>query len=343
MSEEKIQESSDDVILKVRGLTKHFPVRTTFTRRFIGTVQAVDDVSFQIKRGESLGLVGESGSGKTTAGRCILRAIEPTKGEIVFKQGDIKVDIRSLGRKALKSFRKNMQMIFQDPYSSLNPRMTVAEIIGEPLLVHGIARGNALKERVRELMEQVGLDQRYLNRYPHAFSGGQRQRIGIARALALQPSLIICDEAVSALDVSMQAQVLNLLEDLQEKFGLTYLFIAHDLSVVRHFSSRVAVMYASRLMEFGQADSLFSNPLHPYTEALLSSSPKQDPTARSKRIILSGEVPDPANIPPGCAFHPRCAYAKDVCRSQRPVFHEISAGRSVSCHFANTLSLAGIS
>ena len=343
MSENQAKESDNGVLLDVRGLTKHFPVRKALTRRITGIVKAVDDVSFDVKRGESLGLVGESGSGKTTTGRCILRAIEPTEGTIIFKAGQKEVNLRTLDRKALRFFRKNMQMIFQDPYSSLNPRMTVAEIIGEPLLIHGIARGNALKDRVRKLMRQVGLDERYLNRYPHAFSGGQRQRIGIARALALQPSLIVSDEAVSALDVSMQAQILNLLEELQEKFNLTYLFIAHDLSVIRHFSSRVVVMYAGRLMELGQTSSLFSKPLHPYTEALLSAAPNPDPASKSKRIILAGEVPDPANIPEGCAFHPRCPYAQDVCRVTRPVFREASTGRHVSCHFADALPLAGVS
>ena len=323
MIEEKAKDSANGVLLDVRELTKYFPIRKALTRRITGIVKAVDDVSFQIKRGESLGLVGESGSGKTTTGRCILRAIEPTEGKIIFKQGQEEVDVRALDRKSLRSFRQNMQMIFQDPYSSLNPRMTVAEIIGEPLLVHGIAKGNALKDRVRELMQQVGLDERYLNRYPHAFSGGQRQRIGIARALALQPSLIVADEAVSALDVSMQAQTLNLLEELQQKFNLTYLFIAHDLSVIRHFSNRVIVMYAGRLMELGQTGSLFSKPLHPYTEALLSAAPNPDPASKSKRIILSGEVPDPANIPQGCPFQ----------RKNRPLqrlpyqVHDVRAGQ----------------
>lgn len=343
MSEKKARESDNGVLLDVRGLRKHFTIRKALTRRITGIVKAVDDVSFQIKRGESLGLVGESGSGKTTTGRCILRAIEPTEGTIIFKDGQKEVDVRALDRKSLRFFRKNMQMIFQDPYSSLNPRMTVAEIIGEPLLVHGIARGNALKDRVREFMRQVGLDERYLNRYPHAFSGGQRQRIGIARALALQPSLIVSDEAVSALDVSMQAQILNLLDELQEKFSLTYLFIAHDLSIIRHFSSRVVVMYAGRLMELGQTSSLFAKPLHPYTEVLLSAAPNADPDSRSKRIILSGEMPDPANIPEGCVFHPRCPYAQDVCRTTRPVLRDIAADHAASCHFADSLDLTGVS
>ena len=331
-----------DVLLEVEGLSKHFPIRRALTRRVVGTVKAVDDVSFTIKSGESLGLVGESGSGKTTTGRCILRAIEPTDGRVSFVVDDKKVDVRGLGRRALRAFRKNMQMIFQDPYASLNPRMTVTEIIGEPLLVHGIARGGALRDRVRELMRQVGLDERYLNRYPHAFSGGQRQRIGVARALALHPRLIVADESVSALDVSMQAQILNLLEELQQKFHLTYLFIAHDLSVVRHFCTRVAVMYAGGLVEVADTNALFSRPMHPYTEALLSAAPKPDPQMKSKRIILAGEVPDPANLPSGCAFHPRCRYAQAVCKSEPPSLREITNGRRSACHFADQLKLVGV-
>ena len=332
-----------DVLVTVRGLSKDFPIRTLLSRKVVSVVRAVDDVSFEIRRGESLGLVGESGSGKTTAGRCILRAIEPTAGEILFAENGAAVDVRALARTQLRAFRKNMQMIFQDPYSSLNPRMTVMEIIGEPLLVHGIARGRALKDRVRALMKQVGLDERFLNRYPHAFSGGQRQRIGVARALALHPKLIVADESVSALDVSMQAQVLNLLEDLQAEFSLTYLFIAHDLSVVRHFCNRVAVMYAGRLVEVAETNMLFSHPLHPYTEALLSAAPKPDPGMKSERVLLKGEVPDPADMPEGCAFHPRCRYAQEKCRTERPRSQEIGRGHHASCHFCETLDLAGVS
>jgi len=342
MTDSAARQLGNDVLMEVRDLSKHFPIRKALTRRIVATVKAVDGVSFQIKRGESLGLVGESGSGKTTAGRCILRAIEPTEGEVFFNENGNTVDVLGLGRKDLRIFRRHFQMIFQDPYASLNPRMTVAEIIGEPLLVHGIARGQALKDRARELMRMAGLDERYLNRYPHAFSGGQRQRIGIARALALQPDLIVSDESVSALDVSMQAQILNLLEDLQRQFNLTYLFIAHDLSVVRHFCTRVAVMYAGRLVEIAETDPLFSKPLHPYAEALLSAAPNPEPGRKSKRILLSGEVPDPANVPSGCAFHPRCRYAKEVCKREQPSLREVTPGRRASCHFADEIDLAGV-
>ena len=330
-----------DILLRVKGLTKDYPARHTFLGRKGDTLRALEEVSFSIRRGETLGLVGESGSGKTTAARCLLRAVEPTAGEILFRAGDDEVDVRGLDRRALREFRKNMQLIFQDPYSSLNPRMTVREIIAEPLVVHGAARGASLRDRVRELMQQVGLDERYLNRYPHAFSGGQRQRIGIARALALHPALIVADEAVSALDVSMQAQIINLLEELQEEFGLTYLFIAHDLSVVRHFSTRVAVMYAGRVAEMGDTEAIFSAPAHPYTAALLSSSPRPDPARKEARTVLAGEVPDPGNRPRGCLFHPRCPHADDRCRSERPALRQTAPGHQAACHFAGKLDLAG--
>jgi len=329
-------------LLTVTGLTKEFPSRATFFGKKAGVVRAVDDVSFHIEQGESLGLVGESGCGKTTTARCILRAVEPTSGQILFRDGEWDVDVRALDRKALREFRKYMQLIFQDPYSSLNPRMTVLEIIAEPLIVHGVSRGFELKDRVRKLMKQVGLDERYLNRYPHAFSGGQRQRIGIARALALNPALIVADEAVSALDVSMQAQILNLLEELQEEFGLTYLFIAHDLSVVRHFTTRVVVMYAGRVAESGVTEDLFANPLHPYTAALLASAPRPDPEHQEARVPLLGEVPDPGNMPGGCPFHPRCVFATDRCKNERPEVREIKPGRHVSCHHAEELELVGV-
>ena len=342
MSDGQVRQLDSDVLVEVTNLSKHFPIRKAFSRRMVAIVKAVDGVSFQIKRGESLGLVGESGSGKTTTGRCILRAIEPTEGSILFNENGKTSDVLALDRRDLRAFRRHFQMIFQDPYASLNPRMTVAEIIGEPLFVHGIARGEELKSRARKLMKMAGLDERYLNRYPHAFSGGQRQRIGIARALALQPDLIVSDEAVSALDVSMQAQILNLLEDLQQEFDLTYLFIAHDLSVIRHFCTRVAVMYAGLLVEIGETAPLFAAPLHPYTEALLSAAPNPEPGKKSERILLTGEVPDPANVPPGCAFHPRCRCAQDICKEVRPPLEEVTPGRQASCHFARQLRLAGV-
>ena len=330
-----------DILLAVDGLTKDYPSRHTFLGRKGGMIRAVDDVSFHIKRGETLGLVGESGCGKTTTARCVLRAVEPTAGRVLFHDGETDVDVGALDRPSLREFRKHMQLIFQDPYSSLNPRMTVREIIAEPLIVHGVARGNALKDQVRALMKQVGLDDRFLNRYPHAFSGGQRQRIGIARALALNPALIVADEAVSALDVSMQAQIINLLEELQEQLQLTYLFIAHDLSVVRHFTTRVAVMYAGSVAEMGVSEDLFSLPLHPYTAALILSAPRPNPDKREKRAPLSGEVPDPGRMPPGCPFHPRCPFAADQCRSEKPALREITPGHYARCHYAGELDLSG--
>lgn len=333
---------NNSVLVEINNLSKHFLIRKGLARHAAGTVKAVDGVDLQIARGESLGLVGESGSGKTTMSRCILRAIDPTTGQVFFNKNGKTVDVLTLNRKQLRKFRKHFQMIFQDPYASLNPRMTVAEIIGEPLLVHGIAKGKKLKNHARELMKMVGLDERYLNRYPHAFSGGQRQRIGIARALALKPDLIVADEPVSALDVSVQAQILNLLEELQEKLNLTYLFVAHDLSVVRHFCTRVAVMYAGRLVEIDQTDSLFSKPAHPYTEALLSAAPNSDLIKKTKRIFLTGEVPDPANIPSGCPFHPRCRYAQKICKNQRPPLNDVTPHKKASCHFAEKLNLKGV-
>ena len=332
----------NDILLDVRGLTKHFPLKKQLSRRIIGTVKAVDDVSFQIHKGQTVGLVGESGCGKTTTGRCILRAIEPTSGQVSLHDGDRMVNVLALNRTQLRRFRRNMQLIFQDPYSSLNPRMTVMRIVGEPLLLHGLVRGADLEDRVRLLMKQVGLDEKFLNRYPHAFSGGQRQRIGIARALALRPSLIVADESVSALDMSMQAQILNLMKQLQKDFDLTYLFIAHDLSVIRHFSDRVLVMYAGKLVENAPTAELFRQPKHPYTEALLSAAPRPDPRDKSTRIVLSGEVPDPANLPSGCAFHPRCPHAVDRCRTETPVLTQIAAGRWASCHLAEELELNGV-
>jgi oligopeptide transport system ATP-binding protein len=307
--------TNGDTILEVKNLVKYFPITKGFiVQRQVGAVKAVDDVSFTIRRGETLGLVGESGCGKTTTGRVILRLMEPTSGEASFEGRNI----FTLGKEELRRLRRDMQIIFQDPYSSLNPRMTVGDIIGEPLEIHNLAHGKEKLRRVQELLEVVGLSPYHTNRYPHEFSGGQRQRIGIARALAVNPKLIICDEPVSALDVSIQAQVLNLLEELQKEFGLTYLFIAHDLSVVKHISDRIAVMYLGRIVEIADALELFENPQHPYTEALLSAVPIPDPGMRRERIILPGDVPSPVNPPKGCRFHTRCLYAQESCRINDP-------------------------
>lgn len=319
-------------LLSVRDLTKHFPVAKGRIRRAEVRVRAVDGVSFDLYEGECLGLVGESGSGKTTVGKTILRAYRPTSGSILFRPDGQTVDIAQAGPSQLKSLRRHMQMIFQDPYASLNPRMTVFEIVGEPLLIHGMRRRDQREERVRQLLRQVGLKDEHLRRYPHAFSGGQRQRIGIARALALHPKLIVADEPVSALDVSVQAQVLNLLMELQQQLKLTYLLIAHDLSIIRHMSDRVAVMYAGRLVESAPADELFVQPAHPYTEALLSAAPSVNSDAKRNRIVLPGEVADPSNLPPGCAFHPRCLYATPLCREQAPPWEQIAPNRYVRCH-----------
>lgn len=334
---------SGELLLEVKQLKKYFPIRKGFVNRIVGHVKAVDDVSFFIREGETLGLVGESGCGKTTTGRTILRVWNPTGGEIWFrdsKQG--KVNIATLKESELKPIRRNIQFIFQDPYSSLNPRMTLLQLVGEPLSVYGVARGKELEDRVAELLRLVGLRPEYLIRYPHAFSGGQRQRIGIARALALNPQLVICDEPVSALDVSVQAQILNLLQTLQRKLGLTYLFVAHDLSVIEHISDRVAVMYVGKLVEQAVTDELFVNPKHPYTEALLSAVPRPDPRSRTEPIVLEGEVADPANPPTGCYFHPRCKYCNAICSQETPHLREIKPGHFVSCHRADELKLQGV-
>jgi peptide/nickel transport system ATP-binding protein len=329
------------ILLEVKNLRKYFPIQKGLLRRTVGQVRAVDGIDFFIRQGETLGLVGESGCGKTTTGRLILRAIEPTTGEIKFRQNGEMVDITKLSAQEMKGFRRDVQIIFQDPFSSLNPRMTVLDIVGEPLVIHGIARGDELKSRVRDLLEAVGLKAQHMNRYPYAFSGGQRQRIGIARALALRPKIIVADEPVSALDVSIQAQVLNLLEDLQKDFGLTYLFIAHDLSVVEHISDRVAVMYLGKVVELSPAEELYAVPLHPYTEALMSAVPRTDPGKKSKRIILKGDVPSPANPPSGCKFHPRCRYAEPICSQEEPPLREIRPDHYAACHFADKLELVG--
>ncbi|MCW3476775.1 ABC transporter ATP-binding protein [Limobrevibacterium gyesilva] len=329
-------------LLEVRGLRKYFPIRKGLLRRVVGQVRAVDGVSFTIRKGETLALVGESGCGKTTVSRCILRALAPSAGAINFSIGGRTVDLAALKRRQLRPLRRHMQMVFQDPYSSLNPRMVVGDIIGEPLLINGMTDRAERRKRVAELMELVQLPAAYLNRFPHAFSGGQRQRIGIARALALNPELIVADEPVSALDVSVQAQILNLMLDLQDRLQLTYLFVAHDLSVVKHVSDRVAVMYVGRIVELAETEALYNRPLHPYTEALLSAAPTPVPGVASNRIVLEREIADPANPPPGCAFHPRCRHAQDRCRQQTPELEEVEPGRWVSCLRARELSLQGI-
>ncbi len=334
----------DEVLLDVRELRKFFPIKKGFLRRTVGHVRAVDDVSFFVKKGETLALVGESGCGKTTTSRCILRAIDPSDGQILFRtERDGVVDVASLPRKRLRPLRPQMQMIFQDPYSSLNPRMTLLDIVGEPMLVNGVKSRQERIDRVEQLLQLVGLRPEFMRRFPHAFSGGQRQRIGIARALALNPSLVVADEPVSALDVSVQAQILNLLLDLQEELGLTYLFVAHDLSVVKHISDRVAVMYVGKIVELADRDQIFNAPKHPYTSALLSAVPKPDPRARSKHLPLAGEVANPAAPPSGCYFHPRCPYAIDVCKTDPPAWEEIVPGQWARCHRARELELPGIS
>ncbi|MBV7337777.1 dipeptide ABC transporter ATP-binding protein [Chloroflexi bacterium TSY] len=333
---------STESLLQVHNLKKYFPIRRGLLRRVVGHVRAVDDVSFQINQGETLSLVGESGCGKTTTSRCILRALPPTDGNIIFRNNGTAVNVATVPKSQLKPLRRQMQMIFQDPFSSLNPRMTVHDIISEPMLVNRVGSAQNRRERVAELLELVGLPPEYMNRYPHAFSGGQRQRIGIARALALNPALIVADEPVSALDVSVQAQIVNLMLELQEELGMAYLFVAHDLSVVKHVSDRVAVMYVGKIVEIAETNTLFSTPQHPYTEALLSAVPKPDPRLRSERIILEGDVADPANPPSGCYFHPRCRYATDICKTETPELRETAPNQFVSCHHAEEIELVGI-
>ena len=341
--QEASRSSPEGDLLKVVDLCKHFPIQAGFWRRTVGHVRAVDGVSFALHRGETFGLVGESGCGKTTTGRSILRAIEPTSGQILFNDQELGwVDVATLDEGNLRVFRRHTQMVFQDPYSSLNPRMTLLDLIGEPLLNNGVRDSAARTERVAELLSLVGLRPEYIRRYPHAFSGGQRQRVGIARALALNPQFVVCDEPVSALDVSIQAQTLNLLQDLQEAFGLTYLFVAHQLNVVAHICDRVGVMYVGKLVEVADTETLYSSPLHPYTEALLGAVPHPDPDYRGHRTLLAGEIANPANPPSGCYFHPRCPYAVDECSREEPELRELQPGHFVKCHLAEELQLVGV-
>jgi len=333
----------DQRLLTVKGLRKFFPIKKGLLKRVVGHVRAVDRVSFYINEGETFGLVGESGCGKTTLSRCIVRAIDPTEGEVLFRsRSGMAADIAQMPKKALRNVRREIQMIFQDPFSSLNPRMTLLDIVGEPLLAYGVADRRQRIERVTELLGLVGLRGEYMRRYPHAFSGGGRQRIGSARALALDPRLVVADEPVSALDVSVQAQVLNLMMELQARLNLTYLFVAHDLSVIRHITNRIAVMYVGKIAETANTDELFAKPTHPYTAALLSAVPEADNRVRTHRLALTGEVPNPANPPSGCYFHPRCPHVTDVCRTTAPVQEEISPHHFVSCHRAKELDLPGV-
>ena len=332
----------DGRVLVAEGLTKRFPITKGFWRRNVGSVHAVDDVDLELQIGKTVAIVGESGSGKTTLGRMIVRALEPTSGQVMLRSGESWIDFTSLSGEALRKQRRNVHMVFQDPYSSLNPRMSVLNIVREPLVNSGIATGSEARDRVRQVIELVGLSEQHLRRYPHAFSGGQRQRIGIARALICNPKVIVADECVSALDVSIQAQILNLLMDLQEQLKLSYLFISHDLSVVEHVAHQVAVMYVGKIVELADTDDLFSAPRHPYTEALLSAAPVAEPKRERARIILPGEVASPSNRPSGCFFHPRCLYATQQCREEAPVWRSVSSSHSVACHRADELELKGM-
>ena len=330
-------------LLEVKRLKKYYPITRGFLKRTVGYVKAVDDVTLTIPEGQTLGLVGESGSGKTTLAHTVMRGIDPTGGEVIFHDQERgPVDVASADHDTLRHVRRNMQMVFQDPFSSLNPRMTVLDIIGEPLEVNNIAKGKQMQDRVAELMQVVGLRPEFMRRFPHAFSGGQRQRIVIARALALNPRLVLADEPTSALDVSIQAQTLNLLKDLQTRLNLSYLFISHDLGVVEHVSDIVAVMYVGRLVEVAPTRKLYQKPNHPYTEALLSSIPRPDPLRKKQRVPIAGEIPNPANPPSGCPFHPRCPYAQKVCSTDVPPLRQIEPGQFASCHFSETLSLKGV-
>ena len=331
------------IILDAKGVKKYFPINSSFLKRHIGDVYAVDNVDVYVREGETLGIVGESGCGKTTLGRTILRAIEPTEGVCNFvERNGQTVDVFKLDAKGLREARRDMQMIFQDPYASLNPRMIIKDIIGEPLKYNSDLNDAQITERVKELLSLVGLNPRHLERYPHAFSGGQRQRVGIARALATTPRFVVCDEAVSALDVSVQAQVINLLQKLQEQLNLSYMFISHDLSVIQHISDRVGVMYVGKMVELATSEEIFRRPLHPYTEALLSAKPIADPRIKRQKIMLEGETPNPANPPKGCYFHPRCRYCTEVCKTERPEYRELEPGHFVACHRADELQLEGV-
>lgn len=334
--------ASEKPLVEIKGLKKYYPIEAGLIKKQVGTVKAVDDITLSIWKNEILGVVGESGCGKTTLGRTILRIIEPTEGEIKFNFEEGEIDFTSLDKKAVRQIRRKIQMVFQNPYTSLNPRMTIFDIIAEPMRLAKTFTEEEISNRVRNLIDRVGLEIKHLNRYPHAFSGGQRQRIGIARALALGPRFIVADEAVSALDVSIQAQILNLLQEMKEEFDLTYMFIAHNLSVVEHISDRVCVMYLGRVAELAETEVLFHKPLHPYTEALLLAIPVADPTVKRERVMLPGEIGNAADLPSGCCFHPRCRYAQEKCRTQQPCLREAAPGHYVACHYAEELQLCGV-
>jgi len=333
----------NDALLEVQGLKKYFPIQAGFLRRVVGHIKAVDNVSFTVNRGETLGVVGESGCGKTTMGRCLVKLYETTGGKILLHTPDKTISVTELSGQDKRLFRSSAQIIFQDPFASLNPRMSILETVGEPLLVNGLARGRELEERVKEVITQVGLRVEHLRRYPHSFSGGQRQRVGIARALVVHPSLIVADEPVSALDVSIQAQILNLLKDLQAEYNLTYIFVSHNMAVVRYICDRIAVMYAGKLVEVGQKQELLSNPRHPYTELLLAAVPRTTERHREARIVTPGEPPDVSNLPKGCVFQARCKYVKDRCKEEEPLLRAVDTKHFAACHFAEELTLQGIS